>query len=228
MNSLSKINSRLLAVLVATLFIGLLIGGGGVYLTLQPQLTRLANQLQRTQATNLPAYTAVSLDAKSTTLLLLDFTPSICYRNALCNATLPNVQSLLAKARSAKIPIAYTRLPIRELSNSTGEVVITSDKGADKFYNTEVDAWLREKGSKTVVIAGIVTNGAVLYTAFEATLRGYTVVIAQDSVVSDSEYIQNYSLFQLLHQPGRSNPENKPLTPSAVTLSNVSLIQFAP
>jgi nicotinamidase-related amidase len=143
----------------------------------------------------------------------------------MCNVTLPNVQALLSKARSAGVPIVYTRIPVRELQNRTGEAIITNDRGPDKFYGTVLDTWINDKQAKTVVIAGILTNGAVLYTAFAATLRGYKVVAA-DATVSDSEYIQTYTMFQMLNQPGRSNPENKPLAPNAVTLSTVPLIQF--
>ncbi|MGA2783651.1 MAG: isochorismatase family cysteine hydrolase [Candidatus Bathyarchaeia archaeon] len=143
----------------------------------------------------------------------------------MCNVTLPNVQALLSKARSAGVPIVYTKIPVRELQNRTGETVITNDRGPDKFYGTVLDTWISDKQAKTVVIAGILTNGAVLYTAFAATLRGYKVVAA-DATVSDSEYIQTYTMFQMLNQPGRSNPENKPLAPNAVTLSTVPLIQF--
>jgi nicotinamidase-related amidase len=144
----------------------------------------------------------------------------------MCNVTLPNVQALLSKARSAGVPIVYTRIPVRELQNRTGEAIITNDRGPDKFYGTVLDTWINDKQAKTVVIAGILTNGAVLYTAFAAALRGYTVIVATDATVSDSEYIQTYTLFQLLNQPGRSNAENKPLAANAVTLSTVALIQF--
>ena len=224
----SDTNGRRFHVILAAIFIiGLMVGAGGAYVVFQTQLAQLTSVLEKARAPSLPTFAPVGLDTKSTALLLLDFTPSICYRRATCNATIPNVQALLTKARNARVPIAYTRIPVRELSNRTGEVVITNDKGADKFYGTELDAWLRDKGARTVVVVGIAANGAVLYTAFEATLRGYTVVVAADCVVSDSDYVQNYTLFQLLNQPGRSNAENKPLAPSAVTLSAVALIQFA-
>jgi nicotinamidase-related amidase len=209
--------------------IGLLAGAGGAYVILQTQLNQLANQLasaRRTSPPNLPAFVQVSLDPKSTALLLLDFSPGICYRRAACNVTLPTVQALQAKARAAKIPILYTRIPVAELSNRTGETVMMSDRGADKFYATELEAWLKDKQVKTVIVAGIAGNGAVLYTVFAASMRGFTTVVVADCVVSDSDHIQTYTLFQLLNQPGRSNTDNKPLAPSAVTLSTVSLIQF--
>jgi nicotinamidase-related amidase len=77
------------------------------------------------------------------------------------------------------------------------------------------------------VIVGSATNGAVLYTTFEAGLRGYTVVIAEDGTSADSGFIQHYSLFQLLNEPGFSNPQNTPLKAGAVTLSKTSLVTFA-
>jgi nicotinamidase-related amidase len=104
--------------------------------------------------------------------------------------------------------------------------VITNDKGADKFYGTELETWLKDRQVKTVVITGVATNGAVLYTAFAASLRGFTVVVASDGVASDNDYVQSYTLFQLLNQPGHANPENKPRAPNAVTLSTTALIRF--
>jgi nicotinamidase-related amidase len=228
----SKTQRRRSVIIIAALMIGLMVGAGAAYMILQTQLSQLRNDLgtaRRLSAPNLPAFVSVSLDPKSTALLLLDFTASNCYRRAPCNATLPNVQALLAKARTAKLPILFTalgRVPVTELSNRTGETVISNDRWADKFYGTELEAWLRDKQVKTVVIAGLAANGAVLYTAFSASLRGFTVVVVADGLVSDSEYIQTYTFFQLLNQPGRVNVDNKPLAPNAVTLSTVSLIQF--
>jgi nicotinamidase-related amidase len=113
----------------------------------------------------------------------------------MCNLTLPKVQVLISKARSAGVPIAYTRIPVQEISNRTGEIIITNDRGADKFYGTALDSWLRDRQAKTIIIAGIVVNGAVLYTALEASLRGYTVVVPADATISDSEYGQGYALY---------------------------------
>lgn len=225
----SSVTQRRSGVIIGALMIGLLMGAGAAFVILQMQLNQLTSQLasaRRMSAPNLPAFVAVSLDPKSTALLLLDFTPNICYRRASCNATLPNVQALQAKARTAKIPILYTRMPVVELSNRTGETVMMSDSGAIKFYGTELDAWLKDKQVKTVIVAGISGNGAVLYTVYGLSIRGITTVVVADCVVSDSDYIQTYAFFQLLNQPGRSNTDNKPLAPSVVTLSTVSLIQF--
>lgn len=226
MSSLDAKRTRFPKIIVAFFMIGLIVGAAGAFLVFQMQLAQVTSEFEKGHPPRLPAFTPVTLDSKSTVLFLLDFTPTLCYRKSMCNVTLPNVQALLSKARSAGVPIVYTKIPVRELQNRTGETVITNDRGPDKFYGTGLDTWISDKQAKTVIIAGIITNGAVLYTAFAASLRGYTVVVAADATVSDSEYIQTYTMFQMLNQPGRSNPDNKPLAPSAVTLSTVPLVQF--
>ncbi len=242
MGSSDSKQKKTTAVYFALLLIGLILGAGVTYTISQSQISGLETQvgqlrsdltggkaeLEKAKAPRVPASVPVTLDPKTTALLLLDFRPANCYRRASCNATLPNVQGLLAKARSAGVAVLYTNVPVRELSNRTGDTVLTNDRGANKFYATELENWLKGKGIKTVIIGGVAANGAVLYTAFEAALRGFTVIVPTDAIASDNEYIQTYTLFQLLNQPGRSNPENKPLAPTAITLSSTTLITFGP
>ncbi len=224
---------KAIVIYTALLLIGLIFGAGLAYTLyqsqtsgLETQVSLLRNELVKAKAPQIPALVPVTLDPKTTALLLLDFTTGTCYRRASCNATLASVQTLLAKARGASVPILYTQQPVQALVNRTGETVIANDRRANKFYATELENWLRGKGIKTVAIAGVAANGAVLYTAFEATLRGFTVVVLGDGIASDNDYIQTYTLFQLLNQPGRSNPQNKPLASSAITLSSTNLISF--
>jgi len=221
---------------IAIVMIALVIGAVGEYVILRTQISQLTNETISTRGQisesgrmpppKFPAFAPVSLDSKSTALLLFDFTSSICYRRVSCNATLSNTQVLLAKARLAKVAILFTRVPVNELSNRTGEMVIMNDKGADKFYGTELEVWLKANQVKTAIVAGVSANGAVLYTVYGLSLRGVAVVVVTDGISSDSDYIETYTLFQLLNQPGHSNTQNKPLAPNAVTLSTVQLIQF--
>ena len=99
--------------------------------------------------------------------------------------------------------------------------------GPDKFLNTSLASWLTSQGIKTVIISGVLTNGAVLLTALEAGMRGYSVVVPEDTTYTSSSYIQNYTLFQLLNGPGTSNPTNTAPHAKAVTLTESNLIQFA-
>lgn len=172
----------------------------------------------------LPAAVPVSVDPKTTAVLILDYT--FCYRLTGCNATLPSIQGLLSSARSAGVPIIYTRTPIpKEIANQTGDTVITNDVGPDKFLNTSLASILQSKGIKTVVIAGIAANGALLYTAQESCVRHYTVVVPLDTVIGTA-YVQAYVPYQLLNGPGCANPNNTALSLNHATISTTSGITF--
>lgn len=50
------------------------------------------------------------------------------------------------------------------------------------FHETELDAWLTERGIKTVIICGTLANVCVLHTASGAALRDYRPVIVTDAL----------------------------------------------
>src|SRR6266568_7670300 len=90
--------------------------------------------------------------------------------------------------------------------------------GADKFFNTNLDDMLKGAGATTLVLVGTASNGAVLYTGYEATARGYTVVVAQDGISADTDFATLFTEWQLLNYPGTLNADNTPLKPKAATL----------
>ena len=53
------------------------------------------------------------------------------------------------------------------------------------FYESGLDAYLRNIGTKTVILTGVSVNVGVLGTAIEAVNRGYTVVVPTDCVAGD-------------------------------------------
>ena len=87
---------------------------------------------------------------------------------------------------------------------------------------------LKNLGVETTIMVGTSANGAVMYTAFEAVQRGYTVVVAEDGISSNNDFATFLTRWQLLNQPGGNNPENKPLEKGRVTLSKTDLITFQP
>lgn len=177
----------------------------------------------------LPQPVPVTVDAKTTAYLLLDLTSVICAPQAACRATLSAVAALLAKARSAGALVVYSETPtpgssiLAEVAPRPDEPKVTGR--ADKFYGTQLDEILKLKGIKAAVIVGTAANGAVLYTAFEANVRGYTVVVATDGISADPFPVL-LTQYQLLNQPGFSNPQNLPLAETKVTLSRSELITF--
>jgi hypothetical protein len=176
----------------------------------------------------IPDPVAVTLDASTTAFLALDFAGSLCPSLPACVDSLPAVSSGITAARSAGATIVYSAFsnaPIPpDLLQMPGDPVVMS--GADKFYNTDLDAILQQHGIKTVVITGTLTNGAVLFTGFAASARGYTVVVATDGVSARGDFATPATEWQLLNGPGTSNPQNTPLQPKAATLSRTDLISY--
>jgi len=209
--------------------------------TATPQASPQANPTATPQAAGsslptVPDPVAVTLDHTTTAFLALDFLQSNCGTptapaptpRPACAASLTAVASGLAAARAASVLVVYSQFPggiiVDPVAPNPGDPVVAA--GADKFLGTNLDDILKQAGISTVVITGTGSNGAVLYTAFEASARGYTVVVAEDGISANSDLITQYSEWQLLTGPGTSNPQNTPLKPMAVTLSRTDLITY--
>jgi len=180
----------------------------------------------------IPDAVAVTVEAPTTALLVLDITTVICTPRPACVASVPKIQALLKKARDAKAFVVSSQTTtagtqvLPEVAPVAGEPQVAGR--ADKFFSTNLDDLLKSKGIKTAVIVGSAAHGAVLYTSFGANERGYTVVVAEDGMsVGDTEtFGLTVAKWQLLNQPGFANPENKPLDPQHVTISRSDLVTF--
>lgn len=178
----------------------------------------------------LPAPVSVRLDPATTTLLVMDITDPLCTKRADCMASVPRIASLLGRARRAGAGVVHTigpKTPTRildEVAPLDGEPVIAGR--ADKFYGTHLAETLQERDTDSVIMVGTAANGAVMYTAFGANLRDYTVVVAGDAVSSGNEETNWFVLWQLVNQPGYWNRENEPLSSARVTLATCDRIEF--
>jgi nicotinamidase-related amidase len=168
-----------------------------------------------------PALKPVKVEPKETALLMLDFVKQLCGARPRCVASLPKVQGLLTKAREAGVLVVYSLAgqPITdtlpEVAARPGEASVTS--GPDKFMNTDLDKILKEKGIKTVIVAGTAAEGAVLNTAAGAALRGYKVIMPVDAASSTQPYSEQYTAWHLANSP-RVGPQ--------VTLTKIDQISF--
>ncbi|MBO0692308.1 MAG: cysteine hydrolase [Acidimicrobiaceae bacterium] len=204
------------------------LGGGSV--ATGASGVRAAAPAANSDSARLPQPVPVTVDPATTAYLVLDETSVICAPKPACVATLPASASLLAKARAAGALVVYSETPsagsqvLPQVAPLPTDPIVVSR--ADKFFNTDLDQVLSSHGIKTLVLVGTATNGAILYTTFEANVRGYTVVVAEDGTSASTPYIQRYSLFQLLNEPGFANAANTPLQAGAVTLSNTTLVNF--
>ena len=178
----------------------------------------------------IPAPAAVTLDPATTAYLVLDINSAVCAPRPGCQATVPAIAALLDRARQANAFVVYsnTTAPgttiLPEVAPRPDDPMVTSS--ADKFFNTQLDDILRDRGIRTAIVVGTAANGAVLYTSFGANTRGYTVVVAEDGISAPDDFAVLLTRYQLLNQPGFGNPDNEPLRERAVTLSRTDLISF--
>lgn len=189
------------------------------------------------QVPAMPNPVAVTLDAKTTAVLVLDVAETPCGRIPRCTALVPRIASLLAAARQAGVFVAYSSAeqsgvtaPTTQPPFLSGVTPVKGDMivigGAqDRFYGTLLDQMLRKHGITTVVLAGWRVNGSLLYTAIGANTRAYTVVVADDATSATQDYDVAIGRYQLLTQIN-ANPKNEPLHKGAVTLSRTDLITF--
>jgi len=176
-----------------------------------------------------PEPVPVSVKASNTALIVLDLVDPICTREPRCmEKMLAPATSLLVRARSAGMFVLYgTRGPtlskwLPDVAPAAGEVVIQS-YAQDRFYNTDLDKILREKGITTLILMGWKVSGSVTYTSVGATARNYTVVVPVDASMATTDYETAVGIFQILNQAD-SNPTNQPLKTKATTLSRTDLI----
>ena len=183
-----------------------------------------------TNPDSVPRPVPVTVNPATTAYLVLDLNSTACAPNPTCVASLPAAAALLARARTAGALVVYSNTPtagaqiLPQVAPQPTDPVVVAH--ADKFFGTDLDQILSSHGIQTLVVVGTSTNGAVLYTTFEANAHGYTVVIAKDGVSASSGFITHYSLFQLLNEPGFTNPQNTPLKADSVTLSKTRLVTF--
>lgn len=176
------------------------------------------------QAPPAPELKAVTVDPKTTALLVLDLVTQTCnaQRRPRCLATLPAAKKLLAEARSKNLLVVYSYVPGGTLADALPEVAPTGKEpavqaGADKFLDTNLEQILKDKGIQTVIVIGTAAHGAVLYTASEAAMRGFNVIVPVDGMSAENAYIEQYVAYNLTNAPGVS---------SKTTLTRIDTIKF--
>jgi nicotinamidase-related amidase len=171
-----------------------------------------------------PALKPVTVDRKTTALLMLDFNKQTCNieRRPRCIASIPKVARLLASARDAGIPVMYSLGGggaaadiAKELAPTKDEPVVSA--GVDKFVGTELESLLKQKGVKTVIVVGVAAHGAVLYTASGAATRDMQVIVPVDGISADIPYAEQYTVWHLV---------NAPRIGTSVTLTTLDDVKF--
>lgn len=178
-----------------------------------------------------PEPARVTLDPKTTALIVLDYVEDICNNQVSCKTKMvPAMTPFMDRIRKAGLTVAYgTRAQnqtkwLKEVAPAPGDIRITNT-AQDRFYNTDLDKELKAKGIKTLIMVGWKISGSVTYTSVGAMARDYTVVIPMDTTSAGSDYETTIGFYNVLNS-GNANLPNQPLKPSAVTLTRTDMITF--
>jgi nicotinamidase-related amidase len=169
-----------------------------------------------------PALKPVTVDPRTTALLMLDFLHQNCGKRPTCLASLPAMKKLLGEARAAKALVLYsgfgsttTADVLKDVAPISGEPFVRS--GPDKFINTALARILKRRGIKTVIVAGTASNGAVLFTAAGAAFRGMKVIVPVDGMSAVNPFADLSTAFTFV---------NAPTVSQASTLTRTDMIKF--
>jgi nicotinamidase-related amidase len=159
--------------------------------------------------------------SKDTALIVVDMLNSYEHEDAdaliaSVRETVSAMQALIGEAHERAMPIVYVndnygdwtatreRLSERALAGaqrSLVEPVLPPDDVAfvtkarhSIFYETPLDYLLRSQGLKRIVLAGQVTEQCILYSALDAYVRHYSIVVARDAVAHIHEDLAEAAL----------------------------------
>jgi nicotinamidase-related amidase len=173
-----------------------------------------------------PALKPVTLIAKETALLVMDFTVQTCTveRRKRCADSVPKVKKFVEAARehgaliiySVAVPNSVATDVLKDLTPAAGEQVLPP-LGPDKFINSDLEKTLKDKGIKTVVAMGTQAQTSVLHTGGEAALRGFKVIVPVDAMSADDLFPEAYTAWHLSTAARISNQ---------TTLTRLDMIEF--
>ena len=166
----------------------------------------------------------VKIDPKETAFLVLDIEELTCNaeRRPRCIDSVSDIKGFLEKARGKGMAVVYS-LTNKGTKETILPQVIPLDKepivksSVDKFFNTELEEILRQKGIKTVIISCTTAEGAVLHTATGAAMRGFRVIVPIEGMSAGTLYAEQYTAWHLLNAPG---------TRRGTTLTSFDMIEF--
>jgi nicotinamidase-related amidase len=187
--------------------------------------------MQTLQMPAMPDPARVTLNPKTTALLVLDYVEDICAIQPKCKSQLlPAMTPFMERVRKAGLVVAYgTRQQnmthwLKEVAPADGDIKIVST-AQDRFYNTDLDKLLKAKGITTIIMVGWKISGSVTYSSVGAMIRDYTVVIPVDTTTAASDYETAIGFYNVLNS-GNANLANEPLKPKSVTLSRSDFVTF--
>jgi nicotinamidase-related amidase len=143
-----------------------------------------------------------------TALLIIDMQNDFCKPNAPLFVPnnpkiIPRIKKEIEKARKESIPVIYTQdwhkpddkefkiwpkhcvagtegaKIVKELAPQKGDLVIKKPSYS-AFYRTKLEEKLKKLKINKLILTGCVSNVCILFTCFDAYLRGYEIVVKKD------------------------------------------------
>jgi nicotinamidase-related amidase len=168
-----------------------------------------------------PDLKAVTVDPKTTALLILDLGKGNCGMRPRCIASVPNVKRIHNAARAAGAMIFYTGSPEDFIEPSfapkAGEWVV--QRGPDKYFGSDLESRLKARGIQTVIVCGTSAQGVVIGTGSGSAQRGYKVIVPVDCMSSEDPYMEQYAAWHMF----KGGPA---VVTGATTLTRSSMIKF--
>ncbi len=173
------------------------------------QTKTIVDEWATVQAPKPPELKPVTLDPKTMALLVLDIVKQTCNteRRPRCLDSVPKIQILLKQARAKGVPVIHSITTaatpadiIKDVAPLEGEPIVKAP--ADKFFKTDLEKILSEKGIKAVVVVGTAAQGAVLNTGSQAAFRGLQVIVPVDGMSAENTYFEQYTAYHMANAPG--------------------------
>jgi len=173
-----------------------------------------------------PELKPVTLEGKTTALLILDVMKESCARRPRCTEMVPNLKKLHDQARAAGAMLFYTLVGggsptaadvVEGLTPKEGEWVV--QRGPDKFLGSPLEQRLKERGITTVIVTGTSAQGVGIGVGSGAAQRGYKVVVPVDGLASEEAFNELYAAYHL----AKGGPV---IVTEKVTLTRSSMIKF--
>ena len=160
---------------------------------------------------NKPKATPITLDTRSTAVVVLDMSTRCHDPKECCSKLLEPLGEFLERARSFDVPIIFTVSASARgtvmaevapaLKRRAIEPVIYPD-AFDKFTGGELLGLLNWAGAKRVIVVGSSTNIAVLYTCSTAArVHNFEIVLPLDGINTRTQYEHDYSIHQFTVLP---------------------------
>ena len=169
-----------------------------------------------------PEIKTVTVERGTTALIMGDLMNQTCGKRPRCVAALPAIKKLLGEARAAKVAVIYSLPPNTTTADFIADVAPAADEpsvqsGVDKFFKTNLEQILKDKGIQTVILVGTSTEGLIIYTGGAAATRGFNVVVPIDGMASAEAYAEQYGAWHMTHAP---------IVSPKVTLTRTGMIKF--